>query len=264
MLATLLCVAWAVAQGLPTVTITRGDRDIVVQQRAAGAAGARTVLTNRNCESDVLTNIFYGPVAGFVRTTVDRTELTSQVAIVRVPQSSNDEESASDETLELLGGRVTFDRPGCIESIDSEGAREVELQQGRTTVRGKRFFLDRGTDIGVMDGPVSLTRPPADGSNRAPLTAQAASMTFDTNSEQAVLQGGVRVVSGSRVSEAERLELDEDAGIALLFGSPAISRDGGDEIRGNTLRYDLDTDEVEAIGAASAVFEVELESRDNR
>jgi lipopolysaccharide export system protein LptA len=212
----------------------------------------------------VLTNIFFGPVAGFVRTTVDETELISQVAVVRVPQTGEEEGvSASDETLELLGGRVTFNRPGCIESIDPEGAREVELLQGRTRVFGQRFFLDRGTDIGVMDGPVSLTRPPANDANRAPLTARASSMTFDTSTEQAVLLGAVQVVSGSRVSEAERLELDEESGVALLFGNPAVSRDGSDEIRGNTLRYDLDTDEVEAIGAASATFEVEMGSRDN-
>jgi len=67
------------------------------------------------------------------------------------------------------------------------------------------------------------------------------------------------VTSGERVSEADRLELDEAAGVALLTGSPAVSRRGGDEVRGNALRYDLETDEVVATGAVSATFEIQLD-----
>jgi len=270
----------ALAQGLPTVTVTRGERTIVVSQRTAGADGARTVLANRNCEEGVLTNIFFGPVAGYVETAFDETVLVSQVAVVRVPRertptgdadtapppgdaSSPRADDASprsdDETVELFGGRVTFDRPGCIAELDAAEALPVELRQGRTTVFGGRFFLDRGTDIATMDGPVSLTRAAAEGDDRPPLEATADAMSFDVEREQATLIGSVVVTSGERVSEADRLELDEAAGTAVLTGSPAVSRRGADEVRGNTLRYDLETDEVVAIGAISATFEVDLD-----
>ena len=271
----------ALAQGLPTVTVTRGERTIVVSQRTAGADGARTVLANRNCEEGVLTNIFFGPVAGYVETAFDETVLVSQVAVVRVPReraattgddtapplddassSSADDASSSgadDETVELFGGLVTFDRPGCIAALDAAEALPVELRQGRTTVFGGRFFLDRGTDIATMDGPVSLTRAAAEGDDRPPLEATADTMSFDVEREQATLIGSVVVTSGERVSEADRLELDEAAGTAILTGSPAVSRRGADEVRGNTLRYDLETDEVVAIGAISATFEVDLD-----
>jgi lipopolysaccharide export system protein LptA len=286
----------ALAQGLPTVTVTRGERTIVVSQRTAGTDGARTVLANRNCEEGVLTNVFFGPVAGYVETAFDETVLVSQVAVVRVPReragagdagstpstdaaearsddasSSNADDassssaddasssSADDETVELFGGLVTFDRPGCIAEVDASAALPVELRQGRTTVFGERFFLDRGTDIATMDGPVSLTRAAAEGDDRAPLEATADAMTFDVEREQATLIGSVVVTSGERVSEADRLELDEAAGTAVLSGSPAVSRRGADEVRGNTLRYDLETDEVVAIGAISATFEVALD-----
>ena len=269
--------ALALAQGLPTVTVTRGERTIVIAQRTAGADGARTVLANRNCEEDVLTNVFFGPVAGYVETSFEETVLLSQVAVVRVPQEpaagdpiepdaeaerdDADEAGVSgdEETVELYGGRVTFDRPGCIAAVDADDARPVELRQGRTTVLGGRFFLDRGTDVATMDGPVTLTRDPAEGDDRPPLEATADEMTFDVERERATLIGSVVVTSGERVSEAELLELDEAAGVALLTGSPAVSRRGADEVRGNALRYDLETDEVVAIGAVSATFDVELE-----
>ena len=277
-------VVLALAQGLPTVTVSRGERTIVIAQRTAGADGARTVLANRNCEDGVLTNVFFGPVAGYVETTFEETVLLSQVAVVRVPRErpaedpstpdadatrtdetdTNDDADATassgdDETVELYGGRVTFDRPGCIAEVDADDARPVELRQGRTTVLAGRFFLDRGTDVATMDGPISLSRAPAEGDDRPPLEATADEMTFDVERERATLIGSVVVTSGERVSEADRLELDEAAGVALLTGSPAVSRRGADEVRGNTLRYDLETDEVVATGAVSATFEVELD-----
>jgi len=293
--------ALALAQGLPTVTVTRGERTIVIAQRTAGADGARTVLANRNCEEGVLTNVFFGPVPGYVETSFEETVLSSQVAVVRVPRAdaeppadaarpgaeaadpagsddpgasaaqadpptaagpddaSDGPDAGDEETVELYGGRVTFDRPGCIAEVDADDARPVELRQGRTTVLGGRFFLDRGTDVATMDGPVSLTRAPAEGDDRPPLEATAGEMTFDVERERATLIGGVVVTSGERVSEADRLELDEAAGVALLTGSPAVSRRGADEVRGNALRYDLETDEVVATGAVSATFEVELD-----
>lgn len=245
----------ALAQGLPTVTVTRSERTIVVSQRAAAADGARTVLANRNCEDGVLTNLFFGPVPGYVETRIDDTVLVSQVARVRVPTGDDGDD---DETIELFGGLVTFDRPGCIAEVDDAEARPVELRQGRTTVTGTRFFLDRGTDVATMDGPIALERA-AERDDRPPLTARAAELTFDVGRERATLIGEVEVTSGERVSVADRLELDEEAGVALLTGSPAVSRRGPDEVRGSTLRYDLETDEVVAIGSVFATFEVELE-----
>jgi lipopolysaccharide export system protein LptA len=242
------------ASGQPRVTVTRGERTIEVVQGTAGSDGARTVLANRNCETGVLSNIFYGPVAAFVQTLIDDTSLRSQIAIVRIPQGGAGE---GDETVELLGGAIQFDRPGCIENLDPVGALPIELRQGRTTISGSRFFLDRGTDVAEMLGPIDLERTPTY-ANQAPLRATATTMTYDLERELSTLVGKVVVTSETRVSEADRLELDELAGVAILTGSPAVSRRGEDEIRGRTLRYDLDTDEVVAIGAVSGSFVIDL------
>jgi lipopolysaccharide export system protein LptA len=242
------------ASGQPRVTVTRGERTIEVLQGTAGSDGARTVLANRNCEPGVLTNLFYGPVAAYVQTSIDETRLESQIAIVRIPQAGKD----GDETVELKGGALQFDRPGCIESLDASNARSVRLWQGRTSISGSRFFLDRGTDVAEMAGPIELERSPSY-SDREPVRASAESMTYDLEREASTLIGQVVVTSGERISQADRLELDEEAGVAILLGSPATSRRGSDEIRGSTLRYDLETDEVVAIGGISASFQVDIE-----
>jgi lipopolysaccharide export system protein LptA len=224
-----------------------------VSQRTLGSDGARTVLANRNCETGALTNIFYGPVADYVETAVEVTRLISQVAVVRVPSDGGEE----NETIELMGGLATFDRPGCLASLASEGALPVELRQGRTVAFGSRFFLDRGTDVAVLDGPVRLERSADSEGEGDAISASADGMTFDVTRERATLIGNVRVTSGERESSADRFELDEEAGIAVLSGEPAFSRRGGEEVRGNRLRYDLDTNEVTAIGGIFATFELD-------
>lgn len=234
-----------------TVTVERGERVITVVQRALAADGARSILNNPNCEDGVRTNLFYGPPPGVVETTIDTARLTSAIAIVRVPNGDED------ETIELLPGRASIDRPGCLEAVEAVDDGEVVLEQGRTTVVGVRFWLEQDTDLAIMDGPVTLSRSSDDGA--VTLEASARTLLLDVSTEVATLEGEVVVTSDDRVSRAERLELDEVAGIALLTGDPAVSVRGADEVSGRTLRYDLETDEVVAIGGVGARFEVDLD-----
>lgn len=253
-----LSIAWSLSpssalaqQGTATtVTVERGERTITVIQRALASDGARSVLNNPNCEADVRTNVFFGPPPGFVETTIEATRLTSAIALVRVPEGDED------ETIELLPGVATLDRPGCLESVE-EGGEPVVLEQGRTRVTGSRFWLEQDTDLARMDGPVALTRRSQDGA--VALEASADSLLFDVRTEVATLEGSVVVTSDERVSRADRLELDEEAGVALLSGDPAVSTRGDDEVRGRELRYDLETDDVVATGAVGARFEIDLD-----
>jgi lipopolysaccharide export system protein LptA len=242
----------AVAQGTTTtVTIERGERLILVEQFGRASDGARSILANDNCEPGTRVTLFYGPPPGRVQTTFDDTRLTSTIAVVRVP------DGAEDETLELRGGRAVISRPGCLEEVDEDGAELVVLEQGRTTVTGTRFFLDQDSDVADMAGPVTLQRRGEDGT--VALEASARQLRFDIASERATLEGDVTVRSEDRESTAERLELDEAAGIAILTGQPAVSRKGQDEVRGATLRYDLDSDDVVVIGGVRATFQVDLD-----
>jgi lipopolysaccharide export system protein LptA len=91
------------------------------------------------------------------------------------------------------------------------------------------------------------------------LAATAAALEYDLDTERSTLTGGVRVVAGDRVSEAETLELDEEAGLATLTGNPARSQKGEDRIEGDTLLYYLDSNDVVVIGAVKGTLEVELD-----
>ena len=131
----------------------------------------------------------------------------------------------------------------------------MTLTQGRTTIDGARFFLDRGTDVATMDGPVTLLRAP-EGAGE-PVEADAAALTYDLEAGRSTLTGNVQVRSGERVSSADRLELDEEKGVAILDGSPAVSREGADEVRGTRLIYDLETNDVVVEGGVEATFEID-------
>ena len=151
---------------------------------------------------------------------------------------------------------MTLDRPGCIDSEQRIEKPSVTMVQGRTTVRGTRFFLDQGSDTGTMDGPIELERAAA-GDSPA-LTASADSMQFDTQTRHATLLGNVKVTSQDRVTTADSLQLDEAAGVALLAGSPARSTKGKDVLEGSRLRYYLNNNDVVVLGKVHGDLEVNI------
>src|SRR5690606_29071122 len=146
--------AVAIAQTASTFTLKRDDTELVISNRALAADGARTIGNNRNCEEGQRLTIVYGPAPGHVETRVEDALLTSSLAVIRAPVAA--QEGEGEETLELSDASVTFNRPGCIEAAEPVATPRVTLVQGRTEVRGTRFFLDRGEDEGVMDGPIAL------------------------------------------------------------------------------------------------------------
>ena len=253
--ATLTVLGLALAQTSTTFTVRRDDAAMVVTNLALAADGARTIGNNANCAEGQRTTIVYGPAPGHVETRVEDAVLTSRLAVITTPDGA--QEGAGEETLELTGDSVTFSRPGCIEERTPPEAPTVQLVQGKTTVVGTRFYLDREIDLGERTGPISLERLGEEGA--APLRATADAMEFAVGEQRATLTGNVRVVSDERTTTGDRLELDEAAGTAVLTGNPARSVKGGDELAGNRLLYYLDSDDVVVIGNVSGTLEVELE-----
>lgn len=245
-----------VAQTVTTFSIQRDETELVISNLGLAADGARSIGNNVNCEEGQRLTIVYGPEPGSVETRVEDAVLTSHLAVVRSPVEA--EEDAEEETLELTDAQVTFNRPGCLEAVTAAEAPSVTLVQGRTTVVGARFFLDRNEDVGRMDGPILLTRN-GEEEDSEPLVATASAMTFAVGEQRATLTGEVEVTSQERVTSGETLELDEDAGTAVLTGSPARSVKGEDVLEGNRLLYYLDSDDVVVIGNVSGALEIELE-----
>jgi lipopolysaccharide export system protein LptA len=234
------------------LTVERDDTTIVVTQQADNVTGARFLLRNPNCDDENYTSIFYAPSPGENRTVVaGDTTLFSRLVIVREPR---DGEDAGSQSLDLIDADVTFNRPGCIETMEPVENPRVELRQGRTTIAGSRFTLDQDTELGTMEGPVALERA-AEGDSPA-LSATADGLELDVETEITTLVGNVEVRSEDRISEAARLELREREGIAILSGSPARTRVGADVIEGETLRYYLDTNDVVVIGNVKGTFDL--------
>lgn len=245
-----------VAQTVTTFSLQRDDTELVISNLALAADGARSIGNNDNCEEGQRLTIVYGPDPGHVETHVEDALLTSRLAIIRSPVEA--EEGAEEETLELADAEVTFNRPGCIEETTPAEKPVVTLVQGRTTVQGTRFFLDRNEDVGRMDGPIQLRRD-SEQEDGAPLLATSTAMTFAIGEQHATLTGAVEVTSEERVTTGETLELDEEAGTAVLTGSPARSVKGDDVLEGKRLLYYLDSDDVVVIGNVAGELELELE-----
>ncbi|MEX2536374.1 MAG: LptA/OstA family protein [Trueperaceae bacterium] len=250
---------YAAAQSPVILTVEREDATLVITNRGLSTAGARNLFNRRGCEEDGLISVLYGPPDEVEMVIDGETTLRSSLVVIREPESSEGAEEASNEqTIEMIDGQATFsDRPPCLESFSQAEEPLVLLEQGRTTVAATRFFLDRDIDVAQLDGPVELDRAP-EGDSEA-LRATSESMTFDLNTQRSTLTGAVEVVSGDRVSRAETLELDEEAGLATLTGSPARSVQGQDEIEGETLLYYLDSNDVVVLGGVKGTLEVDLD-----
>jgi lipopolysaccharide export system protein LptA len=256
-LAAALGVCQAVAQSATVLSVERESATLVITNRGLASEGARNLLNRDRCEEGVMMSLFYGPPDRVEMVIDDETTLRSSLVILREPEG--DEGEATDQqTIEMLDGEAEFTgRPACLESFTRAEQPVVTLEQGRTGITATRFFLDRETDLAELDGPIALDRTPEGDSEALQATSEA--LTFDLETERSTLTGNVRVESGDRVSEAETLELDEEAGLATLTGNPARSRQGEDEIEGDTLLYYLDSNDVIVIGGVKGTLEVDLE-----
>lgn len=260
-----LAAGGAAAQSATRLLLERSDADIELVNAGRADEGARSILRLPGCEPtpEDRATFFYAPEGGVTARIVQEEGAPAVVAaplmIVRQPPPDAGAEGAgagpSDaETLEALDATTGFGRPPCPEGLERADAPEVELTQGRTRVVGRSFFLDRGTDVATMDGPVDLVRTPASGGDV--VRADADALTYELEGGRSTLTGGVRVEAGARVSEADTLELDEGAGVAILTGDPAVSRAGSDEVKGRRLRYDLETNDVVIEGNVEGTFEL--------
>lgn len=251
--------------------LERSDATIEIVNAGRADEGARSILSLAGCLDDASleSNLFYAPGGG-VSARIEQqdgepADVAAPLIVVVRPGAAEDEaggeadggEADDDETLEALDVTATFGRPPCLASTEPADPARVTLEQGRTTATGARFFLDRQTDVATMDGPVTLRRTPQGEGD--PVDADATALEYNLSTGRASLTGDVEVRSGGRESSADRLELDEEAGVATLYGSPAVSREGEDVVRGERLIYDLETNDVVVEGGVEATFELEGE-----
>jgi lipopolysaccharide export system protein LptA len=246
---------------LSGITIKRKDRTIKVLQYAPADKGAISRLNIPECEDDLKLNVFYAPDPyPYVETLVNETVITSRIAIHRQPPK---EKGGGDKAqLELFGGSLTMDEETrCPDKVERSSEADVTLTQGRTTILGKTFNYDNDKGLGNMDGPVSLDRI-AEGDSPA-LKANSDKLEFNVDTDQKILTGNVTIESEDRVSEADRLEYDEENSIAVLYGNPAKSTKGEDTMEGNVIIYYLDKNDILIKGNIQGTVQINLGGADS-
>jgi lipopolysaccharide export system protein LptA len=239
------------AQTFPSITIERENATFSITNRGNPTEGARSIPFLPGCEEGVKLLVYYGPGRQVETVINGDTRVTSTVVLIR-----QSEKSADQETIELLDSVAEFElRPPCLASLEDSEEAEVRLEQGRTTVRGRRLFLDQEVNVANMIGPIFLERSTEGSSPR--VTAEADEFEFDLDSDQVIMVGNVRVQAGDRFSQADRLELNETEGMAVLTGYPARSTEGGSVLEGDRLLYYLDSNEVVVLGNVRGTFEID-------
>ncbi len=233
----------------PQLQINRNERVIRVVQNAPSAEGGEFRL-NARCEEGVRYGTIYAPAPYEVETFVNDARITSQIVIEKRPGGREDEAQ-----LEIFGGTLAIDDATlCPTDIAESESPDVTIFEGRTTTTGSRFNYDNTQGLGTLIGPVTLERE-AEGESPA-LSATSESLGIDVDQDLTTLQGGVQLTSGERVSSADTVEFDEQAGMAILRGDPAESRDGDNIVRGRVIEYDLDSNDVVVREGISASFEL--------
>lgn len=254
----------ALAQTATRLQLSRSDARIEIVNAGLASDGARSILDLGGCQVDATLSsfFFYAPAAEVV-TTIDpvdasRTVVTARLVTVLRPERDEDtgdgEDVNEDETIVAQDATATFGRPPCAQDVVDAVPPTVRLTQGRTDVVGTSFRLEGGADEATLAGPIRLVRAP-DG-DAAEVRASADTLRFDVDAGRSTLVGNVVVEAEDRVSRADSLELDEDAGVAVLVGSPAVSTKGDDEVRGERLIYDLDTNDVVIEGSVSGTIAI--------
>ena len=245
----------------PKLTIQReGDDPIQIIQNAADAEGAQFILGNPNCKDEVRVSTFLAPAPGFVEMFINDMRITSTVALVDKPnvEGGGSGTPTENETIEMFGGSLELNDTRCPENVQRSTAADVTIEQGRSTTKGTLLNYDNATGEGDLTGPVALERT-AEGDSPALSVSATDGLTINADENVSTFRGGVQTTSGGRSSSADTLEYNEEAGIAILRGSPARSQEGDDVVEGSLIEYDINSNDVVVKEKVRGTFEYNRE-----
>lgn len=244
------------AANLPSFELQRGDRPITVQQTATDAEGGIAITRGGSeCRKDENLSFYYAPDPKRINTKVDNTRIRSSI-VLRTQPKEGGAEAQDKAVLSFFGGSLGLnDETLCPQNFKRTKDPKVVITEGRTTVEGGRLRYENNRGVGEMEGPVDLSRRAA-GDSPA-LTASSARFSFNVDDDIQTLRGNVKVESDGRTSEADILELDEEAGFAVLRGNPARSRNDEGEVAGEVIEYDLDSNDVVVTQGVKGTFTID-------
>ena len=87
-----------------------------------------------------------------------------------------------------------------------------------------------------------------------PLTGTAQQLSYAVDSKTMLLTGQVKLVQEDQTTEAERALVDDEAGVAFLYGDPVTTTSPDGVVRGRRFRYHLETGDVVVLEGVQAEF----------
>ena len=238
---------------LPSFELKRGDRPITVQQTATDAEGGISVIKGGpTCRKTENLSFYYAPDPKRIDTKVDKTQIRSSI-VLRTQPKEGGADAQDEAVLSFFGGSLgRDDETLCPKNLKRETSEKVTINEGRTTTEGTSLRYENSRGVGEMVGPVSLKRR-ASGDSPA-LTASSSRLSFNVDDNTQMLRGDVKVESDGRTSRADSMEVDEEAGFAILRGKPAWSRNADGRVEGEEIAYDLDSNDVVVTSGVRGTF----------
>ncbi len=156
-------------------------------------------------------------------------------------------ERGSQEALFLSGGVARFlEEEGRLDLNPAPG--QVQLQEGKTRVWGRRLFYSNETGEARLEGPLRFIRE-----GDKPLEGEAGGLTYNLDQDRLLLEEGVAFRQGERRVKAQRALLKEAEGFLYLLGGVEVEDPSG-RLEGGRVRYRLSTGEAVVLGGVRGEF----------
>lgn len=132
-------------------------------------------------------------------------------------------------TLNIEASQAVLAAPKGTALIEAKGKRtteftgNVKVVRGRLTATGNALVYSEATGQGVLNGSASATFTP-DKNDGDTVTIKAAQMSLDVDNDRSTSTGGVTLSNGVQNGKADKLVFDEQRELALLTGSPSLTR----------------------------------------
>lgn len=232
---------------------------LVIRTGVTDETGIYTICGPRENDPEDTPNIgvFSEQGAGGIRITIDKNVIRVPLAVV-TQKPTAEGASGSDGRVEASAGTARLldaapegasDQLGLcgVDYAPKPAPNTVLVTQGKTHLTGQKLIYDETDGIARIDGPISFERT----NEKDPLTGSSERIEVNVDEESTVLLGNVVLKSeGGRVSRAARVEYDDAANTARLYGTPdqpAESIKGDEKLYANYILYDLDKNEVRAV-----------------
>lgn len=236
-------------------------RILVIRAGTTDTTGIYTVCGRRDDEPETTPTqlVFSETGPGGIRLLIDKNLIRVPLAVVSRQATEGEEaEEGGDGRVEASAGTATYldDIPeGVTDRLVKCGVKvtpelkpdTVFVTQGKTQLRGQKLVYDETDGVARIDGPITFARENGEDS----LSGKSDRIDVNVDEEKTVLIGNVELRSkGGRVSRAARVEYDDTANLARLYGTPgqpAESVLGKDVFRAGVILYYLDRNEVYSV-----------------